>query len=173
MGKPAEAPIKSKETQLVIFRLREEEFGVEINSVLEISKTLEVTHLPQAPGFIEGVVNLRGQVIPVVDLARQFGLRPQAELPKTARIVVVEISQETLGLLVDEVPEVLRIPESEIEKPPEMFHNEEKQDYVKGVAKLGERLVIVLDLAKVLASSEGMTAQKPGTGPSLRSEKGE
>lgn len=154
MAKKTEIKEKGKETQLVIFRLRKEEFGAEITTVLEISRMLPITHLPEAPGFVEGVVNLRGQVIAVIDLARQFGLAAQAELPKTARIVVVEIEEETIGLIVDAVPEVLRIAEDDIEATPEVIQTEVKRDYVKGVGKLGERLIILLDLEKVLAPHE-------------------
>ncbi len=154
MAKKEEVKSKGKEIQLVIFRLRDEEFGVDISSVLEISRVLDITHIPQAPGFIEGVINLRGQVMAVVDLARQFGLKPQAELPKTARIIVVNVSDETIGLIVDEVPEVLRIAEVDIEPTPEIIQTEIKKDYIKGVGKLGDRLVILLDIDKVLAPHE-------------------
>ena len=164
MAKPNQEPVKAKEIQLVIFRLREEEFGVEINSVVEISRMLDITRLPEAPGFIEGVVNLRGQVIPVVDLAKQFHLPPQAERPKTARVVVIEVGGETLGLLVDDVPEVLRVPENEIEAPPELVQGDAKSDYVKGVAKFGERLVVVLDLNRLLSPREVEAAGKTGKG---------
>jgi len=154
MARKEEAKPKGKEIQLVIFRLRDEEFGADISSVLEISRLLDITHIPEAPGFIEGVINLRGQVIAVVDLARQFGLGEQKELPKTARIVIVEVGSETVGLIVDEVPEVLRIAEEDIGPTPEIISTEVKRDYIKGVGKLGERLVILLDLNKVLAPHE-------------------
>lgn len=153
MSKNEEIKAKGKEIQLVIFRLRDEEFGADISAVLEISRMLEITHIPQAPGFIEGVINLRGQVIAVVDLAKQFGLAKNSTnqaLAKTARIVVVQVGQETVGLIVDEVPEVLRIPEENIEPTPEMIQTEIKRDYIKGLGKLGERLIILLDLNKVL-----------------------
>ena len=151
MAKKAEETSKGKELQLVIFRLRGEEFGAEITSVLEISRVLEITHIPEAPGFVEGVVNLRGQVIAVVDLAKQFGLTPQVELPKSARIVVVEVSGETIGLIVDEVPEVLRVAEEAVEPTPEIIQTEVKRDYLRGLAKLGDRLILLLDLHKLLA----------------------
>ncbi|MFH1440672.1 MAG: chemotaxis protein CheW [Candidatus Omnitrophota bacterium] len=154
MFKKEEIKLKSKEIQLVIFRLRDEEFGADISSVLEISRMLDITHIPEAPGFIEGVINLRGQVIAVVDLSRKFGLKEEKELPKTARIVIVEVGPETVGLIVDEVPEVLRIAEENIESAPEIIQTEIKRDYIKGVGKLGERLVILLDLNKVLAPHE-------------------
>ena len=143
-----------KELQLVIFCLRGEEFGAEITSVLEISRWLPITRIPEAPGFVEGVVNLRGQVIAVVDLAKQFGLPPQGELPKTARIVVVEVAGETIGLVVDEVPEVLRVAEEAVEPTPEIIQTGVKRDYLRGVAKLGDRLILLLDLAKLLAPQE-------------------
>ena len=154
MPKKTEESPKGKELQLVIFRLRQEEFGAEIASVLEITRMLEITRIPEAPGFVEGVVNLRGQVIAVIDLAKQFGLAAQREFPKTARIVVAEMAGETIGLIVDEVPEVLRVAEAEIEPTPEIIQTEVKHDYVRGVAKLGERLILLLDLAKVLAPQE-------------------
>ena len=154
MAKRVHEEAKIEQTQLIIFRLRDEEFGAEISSVLEISRILEITRLPEAPGFIEGVVNLRGQVVPIVDLAKQFGLAPEPELPKTARIVVVEAGEETVGLVVDEVPEVLRVALNDIEPTPELVQSAAKQDYIQGVAKLGTRLVIILNLNKVLAPHE-------------------
>jgi purine-binding chemotaxis protein CheW len=92
--------------QIVIFRLQNEEFGIPINQVREIVRLVKITHIPEAPGFIVGVINLRGEVIPVIDLTRQFGLPRQAQLPKTARIVVVEMNESIQGMIVDEVPEV-------------------------------------------------------------------
>jgi len=154
MAKKEDIKPKGKELQLVIFRLRDEEFGVGIGSVLEISRVLDITHIPQAPDFIEGVINLRGQVVAVVDLAGQFGLQPRPELPKTARIIVVNVSGETIGLVVDEVPEVLRIAEEDIEPTPEIIQTEIRRDYIKGVGKTGDRLIVLLDIDKVLAPHE-------------------
>ena len=94
------------------------------------------------------------RVIAVVDLARQFGLKEEKEPPKTARIVVVEVAGQTVGLLVDEVPEVLHVPEAAVEPAPEIIQTEVKRDYIKGVAKLGERLVILLDMGRVFAPHE-------------------
>jgi len=151
---------KAREIQLVIFRLRDEEFGVEISAVLEITRLLAITHIPEAPGFIEGVINLRGKVLAVVDLAKQFGLDKEKELPKTARIVVIEVRNITLGLIVDEVPEVIKISEEKIEPPPEIIQSEVNRDYIKGVAKLDERLIILLDLKNVLSFHEVEEAGK-------------
>lgn len=145
---------KEKEVQLVLFKLGREEFGADIGSVLEITRVLEITHLPEAPGFIEGVINLRGKVIAVVDLHRQFQLPASKERPKSARIIVAEVHNETVGFLVDEVPEVLRIPQSSLEPPPELVQGKIKNDYIKGVGKLGNRLIVLLDWEKVLAPEE-------------------
>ena len=154
MPRKEETKAKVPEIQLVIFRLRDEEFGVAISEVREIVRMMEITHIPEAPGFIEGVVNLRGQVIAVVDLARQFGLAREEARPKTARIVVIEIQDKTVGLIVDEVPEVLRISQDNIEPTPEVIETEVHKDYLKGVGKLEDRLVILLDLEKVLKPHE-------------------
>lgn len=140
-----------KMRQLVNFRLRDQEFGVDISSVREITKVGEITQIPEASPSIRGVTNLSGQIIPVIDLAGQFGLPAQERLPETARIVVVEIGKQTVGVLVDEVPEVLKIAEEKIEAPPELIENEIARGYIKGVGKLDHRLIIVLDLEKVLA----------------------
>jgi len=140
--------------QFVNFRLRNEEFGVDVGSVREITRVTDISAIPEAPAFIIGVANLRGQIIPVIDLARQFGLKPQASLPESARIVVSEVQGQTVGLLVDAVPEVLRMAETDIEPAPELIRTRVRRDYIQGVGKLGERLIVILDLEKVLAPSE-------------------
>jgi len=151
---------KARKMQLVIFRLRDEEFGVEISSVLEISRVLDITHIPEAPGFIEGVINLRGKVLAVIALAKQFGLQEEKELPKTARIVIIEVHNISLGLIVDEVPEVIKISEEDIEPTPEIIQSEVNRHYIKGVAKLDQRLIILLDLNNVLSFHEVEEAAK-------------
>lgn len=145
---------KGEIIQLVNFRLRGEEFGVEIGAVKEIIRVGDITHIPDAPSFVQGVTNLRGQIIAVIDLAEQFGLAPQPEIPQSARIVVVEIKGQTVGILVDEVPEVLKIPAGNIEPTPEVIQTEVKEDYIKGVGRLDNRLIVMLDLEKLLAGRE-------------------
>jgi purine-binding chemotaxis protein CheW len=140
--------------QFINFRLRDKEFGVNIGSVKEITRVAEITHIPEAPSFIQGVTNLRGQVIAVIDLAEQFRLAPQEELPGTARIVVTEFKGHMVGMLVDEVPGVLKITEEDIEPTPEKIQSEVSKDYIKGVGKLDNRLIILLDLEKVLEPHE-------------------
>ena len=115
---------------------------------------MEITHIPEAPGFIEGVINLRGDVIAVLDLAKQFDLGALPELPKSARIVVVEVEGKTLGMIVDEVPEVLRIAEDDIQATPEVIQTRVHTDYIRGVGKLADRLIILLNIEKVLSPHE-------------------
>jgi purine-binding chemotaxis protein CheW len=145
---------KAELAQFVNFRLRGEEYGVDIGQVREITRVVDISHIPESPSFIEGVTNLRGQIIPVVDLAKQFGLAPQEKLPESARIVVTEVKGQTVGMIVDEVPEVLKIPEENIEPTPELIQTEIRKDYIKGVGKLENRLIVILDLEKVLAPQE-------------------
>jgi purine-binding chemotaxis protein CheW len=140
--------------QFVNFRLRDEEYGVDIGSVREITRVVDISHIPESPSFIKGVTNLRGQIIPVVDLAKQFGLAPQEKLPESARIVVTEVKGQTVGMIVDEVPEVIKIPEENIEPTPELIQTKIRKDYIKGVGKLENRLIVILDLEKVLAPHE-------------------
>jgi len=143
--------------QLVSFKLREEEFGVNILQVQEIIRMQEITNVPNAPDFVEGVINLRGRVIPIVDLRKRFGLEAK-EHSKATRIIVVMIDQVTVGLIVDEVSEVLRIPEDTVEPPPPIVAGIES-DYIKGVGKLEDRLLILLDLNKILSREERSSLQ--------------
>jgi purine-binding chemotaxis protein CheW len=149
-----EKMVKAELAQFVNFRLRGEEYGVDIGSVREITRVVDISHIPESPSFIEGVTNLRGQIIPVVDLAKQFGLAPQEKLPESARIVVTEVKGQTVGMIVDEVSEVLKISEENIEPTPELIQTKIRKDYIKGVGKLENRLIVLLDLEKVLAPHE-------------------
>jgi len=149
-----EKTVAGEMIQLVNFRLRDEEFGVDISSVREIIRVGEITHIPEAPSFVIGVTNLRGQIVAVMDLARQFGLASQEKLPASARIVVTEVKDQTVGILVDEVPGVSKIPAENIEPAPDLIQTEVKKDYIKGVGKLEDGLVIILDFEKILAPDE-------------------
>jgi purine-binding chemotaxis protein CheW len=145
--------IKSEETgdelvQLVGFNLVDEEFGVDIQQVQEINRMVEITPVPRTPDFVEGVINLRGKVIPVIQLRKRFGHETK-EVDKETRIVIVEVLSKVLGLVVDSVSEVLRIPANIIEPPPDIITGVEAE-YIKGVAKLENRLLILLDLDKVI-----------------------
>lgn len=138
--------------QLVSFNIGSEEFGVDILKVQEINRMVEITRVPQAPNYVEGVINLRGKVIPIVDLRKRFNLEVK-EYDKNTRIVVVDISGNIMGMVVDSVSEVLRLPANTIEPPPEIVANI-NSEYIKGVAKLEDRLLIFLDLSKVIDVSE-------------------
>lgn len=138
--------------QLVTFSIGEEEFGVDILSVQEIIRMMDITKVPRAPDFVEGVINLRGKVIPIIDLRRRFGLSTR-DHDKHTRIIVIEINNMIVGFVVDSVSEVLRIPASTVEPPPPVVSGLESE-YISGVGKLEDRLLILLDLNKLLSGEE-------------------
>jgi purine-binding chemotaxis protein CheW len=138
--------------QVVSFALGSEEYGVDIAQVQEINRMVTITHVPRAPHFMEGVINLRGQLIPIIDLRTRFGM-PRAEHTKNTRIVVTEIGTKRVGMVVDSVSEVLRIPVEQIEDAPDMISGVDTE-YIRGVGKLGDRLIIMLDLARIISLSE-------------------
>lgn len=145
-------PGADQERQVVVFQLAKETYGVEIRWVREIITVQTVTRLPGAPAFVEGVINLRGHVIPVVDLRKRFGLEASVD-PRRTRIMVVEVAPHTLGLVVDAVTEVLRLPESVIEPAGNVLAGVDVA-FIQGVAKLESRLIILLNLGRLLESSE-------------------
>lgn len=138
--------------QLVTFKLGAEEFSVEILKVQEIIRLIELTRVPKAPSFIDGVINLRGNVIPVMDLRKRFGIEV-TETTNDTRIIIVEIGEATVGFKVDAVNEVLRISTDTIEPPPSMVSGVDSE-YIEGVGKLEDRLLILLNVDKILADSE-------------------
>jgi len=138
--------------QLVSFRIEEEEFGVDINKVQEIIKMVEITSIPNSPEFIDGVVNLRGRIIPVIDLRVRLKFNKK-ESDNKSRIVVIEVESKTVGFLVDEVSEVLRVPQSITEKPPKMVAGIES-GFIKAICKLENRLLILLDMEAILSVEE-------------------
>lgn len=141
-----------KELQVVGFRIGRETFGLPISIVREIVRVPEITSVPNAPDYIEGVINLRGRIIPIVDLRKRFGDKT-FEPNKKNRIVVVELETRAIGLIVNSASEVLRIPPSEIEEPHNVFR-EGEVSYITGVGKLNGRLVILLDLSRILQPGE-------------------
>lgn len=153
MGANATAPARAGEEmmQLVSFRVEDEEFGLEILRVQEIIRVQQLTRVPASPDFIEGVINLRGRVIPVISLRRRFGL-PLAEADKQTRIVVVEVNGAVLGFMVDAVLEVLRLAASTVEPAPRVGRVE--REYVRGVGKLDNRLLILLDIDRLMSGAE-------------------
>lgn len=141
--------------QLVVFRLGDEYFGVDIARVQEINRLIEVTKIPQTPDFIEGVVNLRGQIIPIIDLRKRFNFSSVAEHSKETRIVVVETGGLIAGLIVDAVTEVLRLERDQLMPTPEIVSSAVESRYIEGVALLPDkRLLILLDTYKIFSESE-------------------
>jgi purine-binding chemotaxis protein CheW len=141
-----------KDCQLVGFRIGSETYGVRIGSVREIVRVPEITAVPNAPELIEGVINLRGKIIPVMDLRKRFG-SSAIQPDKKNRILVVELDNRLLGLIVSSASEVLKIPPSDIEQPGSVFA-EGESSYVTGVGKLKGRLIILLDIARLLRQPE-------------------
>ena len=134
-------------SQVVSFEIGTEEYAVDILEVQEIIRMVEITTVPKAPHYVEGVINLRGKVIPIIDLRLRFGL-PFAERTKETRIIVVDVSRIIIGLIVDSVSEVLRIPSSLIEPPPNGKGG--GAEFHKGVGRVDARLLILLDLERLL-----------------------
>lgn len=135
------------DNQIVVFMLSTESYGIEIALVESIVKVQRITPIPQAPDFIEGITNLRGTVLPVIDLRKRFGYSSD-EIGKDSRIIVVNINGVKSGLIVDEVSEVLTIPESCVE-PPSTVMTSIDLSFISGIAKLDQRLIILLDLSRM------------------------
>lgn len=141
-----------KDLQVVGFRIGNETYGVRIGAVREIVRVPEITSVPSAPDLIEGVINLRGKIIPVMDLRKRFG-QTQINNDKKNRILVVELDNKLVGFIVNAASEVLKIPPSEVEAPGTLFA-ESESSCVTGVGKLKGRLIILLDVARLLQRSE-------------------
>ncbi len=138
--------------QLVSFRLADETFGVEITKVREINLMCEITHVPQSPPHVKGLINLRSNVIPVVDLRTLFGLS-ETELDSDSRIMVMQVGSRTIGIIVDAVDEVLRVAQKDVAPPPPTVSSL-GQDYLTGLVRLKDQLLILLDVDRVLGHEE-------------------
>jgi purine-binding chemotaxis protein CheW len=144
----AAASVSATEKQLVVFTLASEAYGVDIGAVREITQMQNITRVPRTADFVDGVINLRGRVIPVVDLRKRFSF-PTVGRNKNTRIVVVDIGGQDIGVVVDAVTEVLRVAADSI-APPSPIITTAESDYLLGVAKLAERLIILRPLAASL-----------------------
>ncbi len=138
--------------QLVSFKIGDEEFGIDILKVQEINRMFQITKVPNAPDFVDGVVNLRGRIIPVVDLRARLNMM-RKEHDQKSRIIVVDLNKVTIGFIVDEVSEVLRISKDITEQPPSMVAGIETE-YITAIAKMEDRLLILLDLEKIFNLEE-------------------
>jgi purine-binding chemotaxis protein CheW len=141
-----------KDLQIVGLRIGRETFGLPISMVREVVRVPEITAVPNAPDHIEGVINLRGRIIPILDLRKRFGEK-DLEPNKKNRVVVVELEARAIGLIVNSASEVLRIPPSDIEPPHNIFQ-EGELNFITGVGKLKGRLIMMLDLNRILQSGE-------------------
>jgi purine-binding chemotaxis protein CheW len=145
-----------RDFHLVTFHLAAEEFGIAIERVQEIIRVGQITGVPNAPEFISGVINLRGRIIPVLDLRKRLSL-PEAAITKSSRIMVVETGNKVLGLLVDRVSQVLRLPHASVDAPPEDI--DASLGFVRGIGKIDSRLVMIMELDRVLAKDARQASQ--------------
>jgi len=146
-----------QELQVVIFGLGNEEYGVDISSLREIIRMVDITRIPKLPDFIEGVINLRGQTTTVIDLRKRFDMDPA--LTASARMIIVDLKGESIGMIVDSVSEVKSISLDDIDQVPSIKETR-TQDYLKGICKLGERIIILLDHEKILSELELAQTEK-------------
>lgn len=140
------------DVKVIVFQLKDEEYGVEVDQVKSIEKLEHITRVPRTPKFVKGVINLRGVVTPIIDLRNRFGLE-EALYSESTRIIIVAVGELEVGLIVDAANDVIDIPVNAIEPPPEVVGGIEAA-YLRGVAKLDKRLLILLNLDKVLSTEE-------------------
>lgn len=139
--------------RLVTFELSGEEFGVDIMQVSEIIPVPKITRIPQAPECVKGLINLRGKILVVIDLNKRLGFSSK-ETDSLSRIIIVEVKDTVLGMLVNSVKEVMSLPLSSVQSPPEMIKSKINAEYLRGVGNVGSRLLVLLNLARVLGEEE-------------------
>lgn len=143
---------KAQHRQCVTFRLDEEVYGINVMLVQEVLRVTDIAPVPGAPGYVVGIINLRGNVVTVIDTRMRFGL-PSREMDDSTRIVIIEAEKQTVGIVVDSVAEVVDIYSNEIESAPNVG-NDETARYIEGVVSRGEELLILVDLNKLLSDDE-------------------
>ena len=139
--------------QVIVFKLGNERYGVEISQVREIIKPTQITRIPNAPDFVEGVINLRGQITTIINLRKRFGMDPKP-IDNDTRIIVVEYDNAVIGMMVDVVNEVKYLSKDDIEPLPNIVTARSEAKFLKGVGKLPDGLLILIDLNKVLSDEE-------------------
>lgn len=158
--------VQEETKQLIIFKLGNDEFGVDILQVREIEKVDQtVTRVPKSPGFVEGVINLRGEIVPIVDLRKRFGLVGR-QITNESRVIIVEVNENLVGMVVDSVVEVIRVGISNIEETPTITKGVDVY-FLSGVAKIDSRLVILINLERALSAEEAKelsTMRRPADG---------
>lgn len=151
-------PVKSGSSnneliQLVSFHLDNEEYGVEVLKVREIIRMINITHMPNTPSYVDGIINLRGKVIPIISMRKRFGLM-DSENSKQTRVIIMDVGGELLGFTVDAVSEVIRVSASEIQPSPSVASGGIGQEYIAGVINHGERLLVLLNLDMMFSTEE-------------------
>ena len=159
--KTSKGEVREDEVQLVVFTVEKEEFAAEITQVREIISLEKVTKVPSAPKFVYGVINLRGKLVTVVDLHKRLGFK-RSRPEEDSKIIVSDVEDGVLGMMVDNVIEVARIPESQIEPPPAMSTGQIDVKYIMGIAKMKDRLIVILDLQNVLLEGVAGEPAKEG-----------
>jgi purine-binding chemotaxis protein CheW len=138
--------------QLIGFTVGAEEYGLELLRVKEVIRMRQITWLPKAPSCVKGIINLRGDIIPIIDLRERFGMQPQEQTAMT-RVVVVEVEGRPVGMVVDSASQVVRVPADQFDPPPDVL-GEASRDFITAVAKLGDKLIIMIDAARILSGEE-------------------
>lgn len=141
-----------EEIKVIVFALADEEYGIEVEKVKTIERMMPMTRVPKTYDFVKGVINLRGVVVPVIDLRGRFGL-PESEYTDNTRIVIIAVNEMEVGMIVDSANDVIDVDSDEIQDPPEIVGGV-RAKYLRGVAKVGDRLLVLLNLKEVLSKSE-------------------
>ncbi|QHS22267.1 chemotaxis protein CheW [Virgibacillus sp. MSP4-1] len=143
---------EQRNEKVIVFQIKNEEYGAPVDAVGSIERMVEVTRVPGTPPFVKGVINLRGVVTPIIDLRERFGIEP-AEYDDRTRIIIVSLEDKEVGMIVDTANDVIDVSADAIEPPPEVIGSVDV-DYIRGVAKLDNRLLILLNIEKVLSEEE-------------------
>ncbi len=152
-----------QENKFLMFKLGEEEYGIDIKRITAIEELPQITTIPDMPNFVKGVINLRGKVIPAVDLRLRFGIEEKEYDDRTC-IVIVSVNNSTIGLIVDIVSEVHEISKNDIGEPPSFKNNSGKEQYIAGLAKKGEEVKIILDVEKIISNEDKAVIEQSSKG---------
>ncbi len=144
--------------QMISFAIGDEDYGVDIQTVKEVIRHREITRLPKAPVFVKGLINLRGDVIHIMDLRERFNMEQQ-EYTNMTRVIVVEVDERSVGMVVDSVSHVIRVGQGQIEPPPPCV-GKISEEYIRGVGKVDEKLIVLLNIDHILTSEERIELDK-------------
>lgn len=139
--------------QIAIFKLGKEDYGIDITKVVEIVLHQEIRHVPDGPSYIEGIVNLRGDIHPIYNLSKRFHM-VEKEPDEETKIIVIRTSEMNIGFIVDSVSEILNIPKEDIQEPPTIINSNSGDQYIEGIAKYENRMIILLDVDKLVSSQD-------------------